>query len=73
MLVEDTSRNKCFSQFRISHVLRFISICDVAGPGLIDMPPQNLSEVAEENQNPIQDSRNRAKIRTEHIPDTSYS
>jgi hypothetical protein len=29
MLVEDMSRNKCFSQIRISHVLRFISICDL--------------------------------------------
>jgi hypothetical protein len=26
MLVEDMSRNKCFSQVRISHILRFISI-----------------------------------------------
>jgi hypothetical protein len=25
----DMSRNKCFSQVRISHVLRFISICDL--------------------------------------------
>jgi hypothetical protein len=28
MLVEDMSRNKCFFQIRISHVLRFISICN---------------------------------------------
>jgi hypothetical protein len=28
-LVEDMSRNKCFSPVRISHVLRFISICDL--------------------------------------------
>jgi hypothetical protein len=28
MLVADMSRNKCFSQFRISHVLRFIYFCD---------------------------------------------
>jgi hypothetical protein len=27
LLVDDTSRNKCFFQVRISHVLRFISIC----------------------------------------------
>jgi hypothetical protein len=27
MLVEDMSRNKCIFQVRISHVLRFISIC----------------------------------------------
>jgi hypothetical protein len=29
MLVEDTSRNKCFFRVRISHVLRFIFICDI--------------------------------------------
>jgi hypothetical protein len=29
MLVEDTSRNKRFSQVRISNILRFISICDL--------------------------------------------
>jgi hypothetical protein len=29
MLVEDMSRNKCFSQVIISHVLRVISICDL--------------------------------------------
>jgi hypothetical protein len=29
MLVEDMSRNKCFFQVRISHVLRFVSICDL--------------------------------------------
>jgi hypothetical protein len=29
MLVEDLSRNKCFFQDQISHVLRFISICDL--------------------------------------------
>jgi hypothetical protein len=29
MLVEYMSRNKCFSQVRISHILRFISICDL--------------------------------------------
>jgi hypothetical protein len=29
MLVEDMSRNKCFFQVRISHILRFISICDL--------------------------------------------
>jgi hypothetical protein len=29
MLVEDMSRNKCFYQVRISHLLRFISICDL--------------------------------------------
>jgi hypothetical protein len=29
MLVEDVSRNKCFSHVRISHVLRFKSICDI--------------------------------------------
>jgi hypothetical protein len=29
MLVEDRSRNKCFFQVRISHVSRFISICDI--------------------------------------------
>jgi hypothetical protein len=29
MLVEVMSRNKYFFQIRISHVLRFISICDV--------------------------------------------
>jgi hypothetical protein len=29
MLVEDMSRNKCFFQVWISHVLRFISICDL--------------------------------------------
>jgi hypothetical protein len=30
MLVEDMSRNKCFFfQVRISHVLRFISFCDL--------------------------------------------
>jgi hypothetical protein len=28
MLVEDMSRNGCFSRVRISHVLRFTSICD---------------------------------------------
>jgi hypothetical protein len=28
-LVEDISRNKWFSQIRISYVLRFISICDL--------------------------------------------
>jgi hypothetical protein len=28
MLVEDISRNKCSVHFRMSHVLRFISICD---------------------------------------------
>jgi hypothetical protein len=28
-LVEDMSRNKCFFQVRMSHVLRFISICDL--------------------------------------------
>jgi hypothetical protein len=31
MLVEDMSRNKCFSQVQISHVWRFISICDLFG------------------------------------------
>jgi hypothetical protein len=35
MLVEDMSRNGCFVQVRISHVLRFISICDV----FTDSPP----------------------------------
>jgi hypothetical protein len=29
LLVEDISRNKCFSQVRISHILRFISSCDL--------------------------------------------
>jgi hypothetical protein len=29
MLVEDMSRNKCFFQVRISHVLCFISICEL--------------------------------------------
>jgi hypothetical protein len=30
MLMEDISRNKCFYfSIRISHILRFISICDV--------------------------------------------
>jgi hypothetical protein len=29
MLVEDISTNKCFLQVRISHFLRFISICDL--------------------------------------------
>jgi hypothetical protein len=29
MLVEDMSRKKCLFQFQISHVLRFISICDL--------------------------------------------
>jgi hypothetical protein len=29
MLVEDISRNKRFSRIRISHVLRFISICEL--------------------------------------------
>jgi hypothetical protein len=29
MLVEDMSRNKCSFQVQISHVLRFISICDL--------------------------------------------
>jgi hypothetical protein len=29
MLVEDISRNKYFYRFRISHVSRFISICDL--------------------------------------------
>jgi hypothetical protein len=29
VLVEDMSRNKCFCQVQISHVLRFISICDL--------------------------------------------
>jgi hypothetical protein len=29
MLVEDISRNKCFFHIQISHVLRFISICDL--------------------------------------------
>jgi hypothetical protein len=29
MLVEDMSGNKCFLKVRISHVLRFISICDL--------------------------------------------
>jgi hypothetical protein len=29
MLMEDMSRNKCFSQVRITHVLRFIPICDL--------------------------------------------
>jgi hypothetical protein len=29
VLVEDTSRSKCFSLAPISHVLRFISICDL--------------------------------------------
>jgi hypothetical protein len=29
VLVEDMSRNKCFFQVGISHVLRFISICDL--------------------------------------------
>jgi hypothetical protein len=29
VLVEDMSRNKCFSQVRISNVLRFISIFDL--------------------------------------------
>jgi hypothetical protein len=29
MLMEDMSRNKCFSQVRISYVLSFISICDL--------------------------------------------
>jgi outer membrane lipoprotein-sorting protein len=29
MLVEDMSRNKCLFQVRISHVLRFTSICDL--------------------------------------------
>jgi hypothetical protein len=28
-VVEDMSRNKYFSQVRISHVLRFVSICDL--------------------------------------------
>jgi hypothetical protein len=29
MLVDDISRNKCFFQVQVSHVLRFRSICDV--------------------------------------------
>jgi hypothetical protein len=29
VLVEDMSRNKCFLQVRISHLLRFIFICDL--------------------------------------------
>jgi hypothetical protein len=29
MLVEDMSKNKCFFQVPISHVFRFISICDL--------------------------------------------
>jgi hypothetical protein len=29
VLVEDMSRNKCFFQVQISHVLRFIFICDL--------------------------------------------
>jgi hypothetical protein len=29
MLMEDLSRNKCFFQVRISHILRFKSICDL--------------------------------------------
>jgi hypothetical protein len=29
MLVEDMARCKCFFQFRTSHFLRFISICDL--------------------------------------------
>jgi hypothetical protein len=29
VLVEDISRNKCFFQVRISHVLHFISACDL--------------------------------------------
>jgi hypothetical protein len=29
VLVEDMWRNKCFFQVRISHVSRFISICDL--------------------------------------------
>jgi hypothetical protein len=39
MLVEDMSRNKCFLQVRISHVLRFISICDL----FTDSPSYTLS------------------------------
>jgi hypothetical protein len=36
MLVEDMSRNKCLFQVRISHVLRFISTCDVFTDSLIN-------------------------------------
>jgi hypothetical protein len=35
MLVEDMSRNICFLQFRISHALRFISICDLFTDSLV--------------------------------------
>jgi hypothetical protein len=37
VLVEYMSRNKCFTQFRISYILRFIFICDLfTDPSLID-------------------------------------
>jgi hypothetical protein len=38
MLVEDMSRNKCFFKVLLSHVLRFISICDL----FADSPSYNI-------------------------------
>jgi hypothetical protein len=38
MLVQGMSRNKCFSQVQISHVLRFTSICDL----LTDSPSYDM-------------------------------
>jgi hypothetical protein len=40
MLVEDMLRSKCFFQVWISHVLRFISICDL----FIDSPSYTIWE-----------------------------
>jgi hypothetical protein len=37
VLVEDMSRNKCFFHVQISHVLHFISVCDL----LTDFPLHN--------------------------------
>jgi hypothetical protein len=40
MLVEDMSRNKCFFQVHISHVLHFISICDLFTDSALYLQPK---------------------------------
>jgi hypothetical protein len=42
MLMENMSRNKCFLHVRISHVLRFISICDLFTDSPSYLPVRNL-------------------------------